>query len=178
MRSTSIGIGLEHLDVFGIAVEHGVREDDVVADREPVVVRIGCEFVELLRPRNEAHVVVADDVERRLTCGLHELGGDTVQLFGVVDLVEAVDDRLVADGDVPLDHLVENHVVHGETTEVGSDLRADAVDEGGAASGPAMLIHTQPPHSSAATAGARKPSRCAGSKSSRSGTPTTRPVVS
>ena len=44
---------------------------------------------------------------------------------------------------------------------------------GGASSGPARLIHTQPPHSSAATAGERTPSRSAGSKSSRSGTPTT-----
>ena len=51
-------------------------------------------------------------------------------------------------------------------------------ERAGAWSGPARLIHAHPPHSLAATAGERRPSRCSGSKSSRSGTPTTRPRVS
>ena len=46
------------------------------------------------------------------------------------------------------------------------------------ASGPLRLIQTQPPHSSAATSGERTPARWTGSKSSRSGTPTSLPVVS
>ena len=44
--------------------------------------------------------------------------------------------------------------------------------------GPAMLIHTKPPHSSAATAGARTSRRCSSLKSCRSGRPTSLPVVS
>ena len=49
---------------------------------------------------------------------------------------------------------------------------------GVAASGPARFTHTQPPHSSTATGGARRSRSCSSSKSTFSGTPITLPVVS
>lgn len=38
MRSTSNG--REHLDIFGIAVKHRVREDHLVTDREAVMIPV------------------------------------------------------------------------------------------------------------------------------------------
>ena len=100
-----------------------------MTDRVAVVVGIVSELVDVARPRHEAHVVVADDVERRVAGRLHPRRVDVVQLLGVVDLVEAVDDRLVVDRHVPLEHLVQDHVLHPEPAEVGGDLGADRVDQ-------------------------------------------------
>ena len=52
-----------------------------------------------------------------------------VQLLGVVDLVEAVDDRLVVDRHVPLEHFVQDHVLHPVPAEVGGDLGADRLHQ-------------------------------------------------
>ncbi len=73
---------------------------------------------------------------------------------------------------------MQDHVLHLEPAEVGRDLGPIHSSSDGALSGPARLIHTQPPHSSTATAGARTSSRWSAEKSSRSGTPTSLPVVS
>ena len=84
------------------------------------------ELVAVLVAGDEAHVVVVvDHPEAGVAGRLRPVVADVVQLGGVVDLVEPVDDGLVAHGHVPLDHLVEHHVLHPVLAEVGHDVLAD-----------------------------------------------------
>ena len=57
MRSTSNG--REHLDIFGIAVKHRVREDHLVADREAVMIPVLAQLTTHLSQRHEIPVIVA-----------------------------------------------------------------------------------------------------------------------
>ena len=80
----------------------------------------------MLVARHEAHVVVVvDDPEAGVAGRLGPLLVDAVQLGGVVDLVEAVDDRLVAHRHVPLEHVEQHHVLHVVLAEIEHDLLAD-----------------------------------------------------
>ena len=55
--------GVEHLNVFWVAVEHRVREDGVVTNSIFVVVVRLIPLVHVFRTRNKAHVVIAHEVE-------------------------------------------------------------------------------------------------------------------
>ena len=118
---------VEHLDVLGVAVVDRVGEHDVVADRVLVMVPVLGQPVAVFGAGHEAHVVLVEDVKRRVASRLGELGLDVMQRSDVVNLVEPVDDCLVADRHLPLEHFEYDHVVHLEATEVGDDLGADPV---------------------------------------------------
>ena len=129
----------EQLDVGGVAVEHGGREDGVVADRGALMIQGLAQPGEHALVRDDHHGVAVE----------HEVGAEPavldvlrrgvlrVQVGGVVVLVERVDDDLPVDRHVPGQLVGQPHVLHPVHAEVGHDLRAEPVEQrrGGARPG-------------------------------------------